>query len=95
MISIVIPTMWYFQPFVRYLNDLVNCNVINDITIIDNRSEHRPDDPVFTNNKIKIITPVSPIVLDVHEKKVIVFFQFDREILENGTKVSPKLIIHR
>ena len=57
MISIVIPTMWYFQPFVRYLNDLVNCNVINDITIIDNRSEHRPDDPVFTNNKIKIIDP--------------------------------------
>lgn len=55
MISIVIPTMWYFQPFVRYLNDLVNCRVIGDITIIDNRSEHRPNDPVFTNDKIKII----------------------------------------
>lgn len=38
------------------------------------------------NDKIQIVTPVSPIVLDKHEKKVIVFFRFDRSLLQAGSK---------
>lgn len=38
------------------------------------------------NDKIQIVTPVVPIVLDKHEKKVIVFFRFDKSLLNSGTK---------
>ncbi|NOT79789.1 MAG: cytochrome c oxidase accessory protein CcoG [Bacteriovoracaceae bacterium] len=38
------------------------------------------------NDKIQIVTPVTPIILDKHEKKVIVFFRFDRSLLSAGTK---------
>ena len=37
-------------------------------------------------DKIKIITPVSPIDLVSFEKKVIVFFKFPPTLLESGTK---------
>jgi len=43
--------------------------------------------------KVKIITPVSPIVLDTHEKKVIVFFRFDKSFLVNGTnKINVSIV---
>lgn len=38
------------------------------------------------NDKIQIVTPVTPIILDKHEKKVIVFFRFDKSLLSAGTK---------
>lgn len=37
-------------------------------------------------SQIKMITPKSPLELDLHEKKIIFFFKFKREILLNGTK---------
>ena len=37
-------------------------------------------------DKIKIVTPQSPLTLVEHEKKIIVFFRFDKSILENGSR---------
>ncbi len=39
-----------------------------------------------TNDPVQIITPVSPIELTKHEKKIIVFFKMNSNILSNGTK---------
>ncbi len=36
--------------------------------------------------KIKVVTPQSPLNLVEHEKKIIVFFRFDKSVLENGSK---------
>ena len=35
---------------------------------------------------VKIITPATPLVLNQYEKKIIIFFQFDSQLLKNGTK---------
>lgn len=42
-------------------------------------------DPMLAD-KIKIVTPVSPLSVDQHEKRVIIFFRFSPEILKNGAK---------
>jgi cytochrome c oxidase accessory protein FixG len=36
--------------------------------------------------KIKLITPVSPLPVDTYEKRVIIFFRFAPTVLENGIK---------
>lgn len=38
------------------------------------------------NTKIKIVTPVTPLIIDQHEKRVIIFFRFSPDVLETGTK---------
>ncbi|MBC7714733.1 MAG: cytochrome c oxidase accessory protein CcoG [Rhizobacter sp.] len=38
------------------------------------------------NSKIKIITPQSPLELSQHEKKIIIFFKFEKSLLESGSK---------
>jgi cytochrome c oxidase accessory protein FixG len=38
------------------------------------------------DSKIKIITPVSPIVLIKHDKQIIVFFKFDQSLLSKGIR---------
>lgn len=43
------------------------------------------------NSKIKIITPQTPLLLNQHEKKIIIFFKFDPKLLQQGTK---KIIIN-
>lgn len=37
-------------------------------------------------DKIQVITPTNPIVLDKREKKTIIFFKFNPDLLLNGTK---------
>lgn len=40
---------------------------------------------------VQIVTNLNPVVVDVPEKKIVVFFRFDQSILVNGTK---KVIVH-
>ena len=41
---------------------------------------------VKDESSIQVITPVSPLVVDQHEKRVIIFFKFSPDILTQGTK---------
>lgn len=43
------------------------------------------EDPALAE-KIQIVTPVNPTVIDRPEKKIIIFFNFSKDILENGTR---------
>jgi cytochrome c oxidase accessory protein FixG len=35
---------------------------------------------------INIVTPITPLIMDVHDKRVIVFFRFTPDVLINGTR---------
>lgn len=52
--SVVIPTMWRYAPFVEFLKDLVNFDVVDEIIIFDNDASRTPADPVLTHPKIKV-----------------------------------------
>lgn len=43
MISIVIPTMWKFQPFPEFINDVARCDIVKEIIIINNNVAATPN----------------------------------------------------
>jgi len=55
MISVVVPTMWRFAPFIDFLKDLIQVDVIDEIIIVNNDNTRTPDSPVLSNPKIQIL----------------------------------------
>ncbi len=53
MLSVIIPTMWKFKPFPRYLEQIIGQDCIGEVILIDNDIEARPKD-FFSHPKIKL-----------------------------------------
>jgi len=51
--SIVIPTMWRYEPFVDFLVKLVDYDLVDEIILIDNDNTRRPSADVLNHSKIK------------------------------------------
>ncbi len=56
MISVIIPTMWKYKPFIRFLADLTWVSSIGEIIIIDNNPSERPSTDLFLHPLINMIT---------------------------------------
>ena len=56
MYTMIIPTMWKYQPFYSFLEDLVQHPLVGQIVIIDNDTSAKPDLPVFNDPKIDMIS---------------------------------------
>lgn len=54
MISVIIPTMWKYEPFIEFLYDLCDHSLVEEIIIIDNSPKDRPEDFILSNQKVKI-----------------------------------------
>jgi len=52
MISLIVPTMWRHQPFIEYLNQILDIDVIGEVIIINNDISKTPD---ISHEKLKII----------------------------------------
>lgn len=55
MITITIPTMWNFEPFLDFISDLVELNIISKIIIINNNRQKTPQHTVLNHHKINLI----------------------------------------
>lgn len=55
MLTVVIPTMWRYKPFVSFLNNLCKLDVIDEIILINNDSYNTPWDELRITDKIKWI----------------------------------------
>ena len=51
-ISIVVPTMWKFQPFLDFLVDLVQLEIIDEIHVINNNIAETPIHAALSHHKI-------------------------------------------
>ena len=56
MISVVVPTMWKYPPFLDFLKYIVALNIIEEIIIVDNDVENTPTDKILEHKKIKLVT---------------------------------------
>jgi len=54
MLSVVVPTMWQFEPFCDFLEDLVQLSIIDEVIIINNLVEHTPKHSALSHSKIKM-----------------------------------------
>ena len=56
MITVVVPTMWKYKPFIRFVEDMTEVSSIGEIIIIDNDSAAMPNDPIFSHPKVNCIS---------------------------------------
>lgn len=57
MISYVVPTMWFYPPFLGFLYDLIDCPYVSEVIVINNNREHTPQLSWLLNPKIKMYDP--------------------------------------
>lgn len=55
MFSVIFPTMWKFEPFFSFLEELVNHYLVGEVVIVDNNSSQRPDYEILKHPKIKLL----------------------------------------
>jgi hypothetical protein len=55
MITVVIPTMWKYAPFINYVGYLCDVEVIDEIIIINNDVKAMPNNIILSHPKIKLI----------------------------------------
>ena len=51
--SVVIPTMWRYEPFVEFLKELVTCDQVDEIILINNDTARTPNAQILSHKKIK------------------------------------------
>ena len=54
-IDIVIPTMWCDENFIEYLEKYSSYTNVNQIYLIDNQKQKRPNTQILNHSKIKIV----------------------------------------
>jgi hypothetical protein len=54
MISLVIATMWKYEPFIDFLTHLCRVDIVQEIIIINNDAEKTPDAPILKHYKIQV-----------------------------------------
>jgi len=54
MISIIVPTMWKFAPFLDFIADVVKVPEVGEVFIIDNDTTKTPDHPVLQHEKVRV-----------------------------------------
>jgi hypothetical protein len=52
--SVVVPTMWRYDPFLEFLKCLVNVDLIGEINVINNAIDKTPDIEILKHPKIKM-----------------------------------------
>lgn len=55
MITVIVPTMWKYEPFLEFANDILKLDVVSEMIIINNDPENTPDSKVLLNPKIKLV----------------------------------------
>lgn len=56
MLSIVIPTMWRYEPFVDFLENIVKVEAVDEVVIINNDISRTPANPVLAHPKVTLIS---------------------------------------
>jgi hypothetical protein len=57
MFTVIVPTMWKFEPFVQFLEDLTSAAPVNEILVINNNKQETPNHPVLNHPMINQIIP--------------------------------------
>jgi predicted O-methyltransferase YrrM len=55
MISIIVPTMWRYEPFLDFAQYLVRIDVVSELIIINNDNTKTPQHPVLNHPKVRML----------------------------------------
>src|SRR5690606_28071540 len=54
--------------------------------------DYRLNDPVL-KDRVEVVTPIRPTLLNVPEKKIVMFFKFNPDVLQGGTRKTTLEVI--
>ncbi|MCK9369289.1 hypothetical protein M0R04_05060 [Candidatus Dojkabacteria bacterium] len=95
MISVIIPTMWKFQPFINYLSDLIDHPLVGEIIIIDNNEKEKPVSRLLENSKVKIHSLGKNIFVNPAWDLGVNKAQFDKICVMNDDMIIDTRIFNR
>lgn len=55
MFSVIFPTMWKFEPFLDFVQDIVQHHLVGEVIIVDNDSAARPFHNVLNHHKVRLL----------------------------------------
>jgi len=55
MITVVVPTMWRYAPFLDFVKYILKVDVVTECIIINNDNTRTPNHPVLTDSKFKLV----------------------------------------
>ncbi len=55
MITVVVPTMWRFDPFLEFVKYILKLDIVSEFIIINNDNTRTPDNPILLDPKIKLV----------------------------------------
>ena len=79
MLSVIIPTMWKYAPFLDYLEGVLEQNSVGEVIIINNNVYATPDSEVLAHEKIRMHNCKKIFLLHQHgilEPKWLVMINF-------------------
>lgn len=56
MISVVVPTMWKYLPFLDFIKDIVTVDTVSELIIIDNAPDVTPKNDILDHKKVNMIS---------------------------------------
>lgn len=57
MFSVIIPTMWNFEPFPKFLEDVLNHPSVGEVILFNNAVEKTPNHPALQHSKLTVVSP--------------------------------------
>lgn len=64
MFSVIIPTMWRYKPFTKFLWDLVEDPLVGEVVIINNSVENTPNDLILYHDKVRMFNQENNIYVN-------------------------------
>lgn len=64
MISVIVPTMWRYTPFLSFLADLVKVDTVGEVIIINNDMSYTPNVSLLHHPKVQLINCVNNIYVN-------------------------------
>ena len=55
MISVIVPTMWRYEPFLDFVQYLLRVDVVSELIIINNDNTRTPQNPILKHPKIRML----------------------------------------
>ena len=95
MITVVIPTMWKFKPFINFLYDMLEVPSIGEILIYDNDPDNAPNDPIFKHPKVNCVSFGKNIYVNPAWNMGVRNAKYDNICLMNDDVIVDLKIFHR
>ena len=95
MITVVVPTMWKYAPFLKFVEDMVEVPSIGEIIIIDNDPSVTPTSSIFTHPKVNCISYGKNIYVNPAWNIGTKIAKYDKICLINDDVIVDLKLFHR